>query len=610
VSAECSGDGWSVDLDGIAGDELVILHDLPGGGSRLEICQDGAVVSARTIELADTELLGFVDLGDGGLLDILLATTVDDRVEVRAVTLGLSGLTHTDVLAEWWIDEPYDGVRLFEGRGFECEDVDDDGHRELLSTMYLPADTMGDDDSMHVRVGVVLLDGVVNIAGLDVYETDLATAYDRFADDSRCAPGSMAKVEVRFHDNGWGRLDTGEMFASPGNLIMTGIARSGGRYVMVGTESPSLLLGEFFDTRPSIWHSIDGVTWVAADLGDAIGEVRAVTALPDGAGFVAVGSTGLLPQAWFSPDGVAWEAVAMPPGSDDPIGLIGPVVSAVIATPLGVVAVGAEDYAPFTGELGVGSDLDAVLWISSDGRDWRRVDDPAFGSAGYQPNEAGEYNSEAFDVAWAAGVGLVVIGSASESDPSIDYPLQAPAAWVSADGVDWQMHRIDVEARLRGVVAFDDGFTAFGVDGLEGHPMSDATMLVSEDGVTWERADGPFSGLAESDGIQAVNGAVVVPGLGAVAFGSDEIEIEARGAAAVWWSADGRLWDREGHDDAAFEAVDSAPTATMTSGVWDGTGLVIVGFSGRLVEYPGGVTGCCILEPAVWYWSGGAPGDE
>ena len=38
-------------------------------------------------------------------------------------------------------------------------------------------------------------------------------------------------------------------------------------------------------------------------------------------------------------------------------------------------------------------------------------------------------------------------------------------------------------------------------------------------------------------------------------------------------------------------------------------GLVIVGFSGRLVEYSGGVTGCCILEPAVWYWSGGAPGN-
>jgi hypothetical protein len=602
--AECIGDGFSVDLDGIAGDELVVLRDVSTGGSRLEICQDGVVVSARHIELPDTELLGVVDLGDGGVLDILLETTVGDRVEIRAVMLGLSGLAHTDVLAEWWIDAPADGVRLFEARGFECADIDDDGDRELLTVTYLPADTMETGGVMHVEVGVVLVDGEVRVEGIDAYETDLAIAYDRLIDDSRCAPEATAKVEVRSHGNGWDRLDAGDTFMSPGNLIMTGIAHSVGRYVMVGAESPSPLLGEFFEMRPSIWHSTDAVRWVEADLGDAIGDVRAVTALPDGAGFVAVGTTGLEPRAWISPDGITWNPVAMPAGSDDLIGLIGPVVSAVMSTPLGLVAVGTEDYAPFSGEFGVGSDLDAAVWISADGREWRRIEDAAFGTAGYQPNTDGEFNSEAVDVAWVPGVGLVVIGSASESDPSIDYPQQTPVAWVSADGIEWLMHRLDVDARLRGVSAFDGGLVAFGVDGIDATPTNDAVVLTSADGIVWERADGDFGGLSDPDGIQAVNGAVPIPGVGVIAIGSDEIEIEARGGAAVWWSADGRAWDRAAHDDGAFEAIDVAPTATMTSAVWDGARLIVVGFTGRQIEYSGGITGCCVLEPAVWYWSG------
>ena len=87
VSVLCSVGGWSTDLDGVGADEMVVLNPNATGGYDLAICSDGAILASTTIEVADTELLGFVDLGDGGSLDILVGSRVGDRVDVRAASV-------------------------------------------------------------------------------------------------------------------------------------------------------------------------------------------------------------------------------------------------------------------------------------------------------------------------------------------------------------------------------------------------------------------------------------------------------------------------------------------------------------------------------------------
>ncbi len=128
---------------------------------------------------------------------------------------------------------------------------------------------------------------------------------------------------------------------------------------------------------------------------------------------------------------------------------------------------------------------------------------------------------------------------------------------------------------------------------------------MSPDGKQWTAAAGAFAGLGDVDGIQTINHAVEVPGVGVVAIGSDEKEFESVGGAAAWWWRDAAgepNWERETHDDRVFETLSDPPTATMTDAIWSGDLLVAVGFSGRTVEFPGGGSGCCLAVPAIWMW--------
>jgi hypothetical protein len=512
----------------------------------------------------------------------------------------------TDPVADRWIDAPYDGETLFTARGFECADIDDDGARELVIVRYLPADNPGFEQGerlINVRVGFLVDDGGTIVdAGLDMFEIDVADAHARFSDDARCEPSAPARIEVRFGTNGWGLLDSGDTFAGRGDSLMTAIASdpATGIAVGVGSETPSFLLGDFFDPKPAIWWSDDWIEWNRVDLGDAVGEIRDVIALPDG-GFLAVGSRPEGAVAWVSADGLRWEPIAVPSGSEDVAGDLGPVMSGVAATPWGIVAVGMENYVPT--EFALGEDLDPAVWLSPDGRTWERVEDPAFGSAGYQHNEGNEFNGEIIDVVFVPEIGIVAVGSASVADPTIDYPDQTPAVWVSPDGLTWQRHHIDVDARLRGVVATTSGVAVLGLSDLHGSPTSDGVVLTSVDGATWTKVNAPFTGLSDPDGIQSMNAGVAIPGIGIAVFGSDEAESEIRGGAAVWWSdGDLGIWQREDHDSATFGVIDTSPAFTMTGGVWDGSRLVVVGFSGREIDFPGGGTGCCIYQPAIWMW--------
>jgi hypothetical protein len=171
----------------------------------------------------------------------------------------LRGIEVTEVVAEQWVDAREPDDQFFEGASFECRDIDSDGALELLTVAYRPADTpgFGDGDSLiNLSVGFLAEDdGTLVVAGLDQFELPGPEARARWSDDPRCDPEAEPRIEIRWGTGGWGILDASGSFTSPGDMLMTAVAydAASGRYVAVGIESASLLLGEFFEMRPAIW---------------------------------------------------------------------------------------------------------------------------------------------------------------------------------------------------------------------------------------------------------------------------------------------------------------------------------------------------------------------
>jgi hypothetical protein len=600
-----------LDLDGDGLDEAVVLTE---SLFTIAVCSGGSVLAFAKVGTA--KIVGFVDLDDDGRLEILIGDPTGNTL--GAMTLTIRGLERTDLEALRTIDAdlaPAEGP--FTGTGFECRDIDDDGDKELLLVAYQPAGGLhgvepGEgDDIVNVQVARVTLDGLVSGAsGVDQFEIDYRSAFSRWVDTPRCEPGAAARIDVIQGDEGWARVNIDrQQFAVEASLLLTGIAHGGvsSSYVVVGTELASPLAGPFFTPRTAIWHSTDAHSWTRSTLqDDGLGEIRDVVALADGSGFVAVGRTVELSAAsWVSSDGVSWERFEIPSSRPGP-GIGGPVMSKVITTPLGLVAVGIEDYAPTDGK-GTGEDIDAAVWISTDGRSWDRIEHPALGTPGYQPNQGNEFNAELVGVTYHPGVGIVAVGSAGEPDPIPDFPPQSVAAWVSANGYDWQ--RIDVNAavRLRDVASTAEGLVAVGVEGTEASPDADAAVLFSDDGISWTQIEGPF-GAVLSSGLQAMNTVVAIEGWGVIALGTDETDNELAGAAAAWWangigSANTLVWERVPHNDSVFGTLGESPSASLVDAVWvDGT-LVVLAFSGRTVEGVAGSTGCCLIEPSILMWN-------
>lgn len=143
----------------------------------------------------------------------------------------------------------------------------------------------------------------------------------------------------------------------------------------VGDRGAVVVGGEraWGEVRPRVWHSADGEQWQAVDGGSegpfsqsGQESISAVTAY--GEGFVAVGwersggeQNGL---AWYSPDGVSWEAVdASSLGGDGRQALL-----SVTATDDVVVAGGYTVNSNGQGR--------PTVWRSSDGREWGSASDP------------------------------------------------------------------------------------------------------------------------------------------------------------------------------------------------------------------------------------------
>lgn len=170
----------------------------------------------------------------------------------------------------------------------------------------------------------------------------------------------------------------------------------------------------------------------------------------------------------------------------------------------------------------------STIWRSTNGFSWERISDPhgAFDGA------------QIFDVT-ARGSTVVIVGRTVQTTSTPPVGL----IWTSQDGISW--HRVADPNQVIGKVAYlgrttagPAGFVAYGRDSTE------SAILYSADGERWERdaapegmskGDSVGSITATSDGFAAV-GSHAPPPLPSGAFGGDP------GAAAAWWSADGRTW--------------------------------------------------------------------
>jgi hypothetical protein len=196
----------------------------------------------------------------------------------------------------------------------------------------------------------------------------------------------------------------------------------------------------------------------------------------------------------------------------------------VAALPNGFVAVGID------ADAGQG---DAAVWISQDGRSWGRIahDEEVLGGPGVQR----------MDAVAAFPDGVVAVGL-----QNVDGDADG-AVWLSPDGLRWSRvaHVESVfggtgNQAIQAVTAVDGGLVAVGVDNAEG--SLDGAVWWSSDGQAWQRIQdddalgGPGDQIMMS--VCAVPDGVVAVG---VETGSAESE-ELR--AAVWWSEDGRTWER------------------------------------------------------------------
>ena len=167
--------------------------------------------------------------------------------------------------------------------------------------------------------------------------------------------------------------------------------------------------------------------------------------------------------------------------------------------------------------------IDAAAWVSSDGRDWRRVvhDEASLG---------GDYHEAMHDVA-SNGERVVAVGAVhwdkdlfSQAGAFVtgDSPNDRAAIWLSDDlGETWQRVSLESDPPVLGlstVEPFGAGFLAAG-DGI----------WVSPDGETWTRT-------SSDDFTDYVDNLADV-GSGWVAFGSGD------GPHGMWISADGYDWE-------------------------------------------------------------------
>jgi len=275
----------------------------------------------------------------------------------------------------------------------------------------------------------------------------------------------------------------------------------------------------------AVWMVSDDGTWSrVADPSGALDETSLRTVVAGGPGLVAAGFTASDDHdtdaaIFLSTDGSVWERVT------DQTGVFGGTstqsIHEVVVGGPGLVAVG-TDWSS--------GDSDAAIWVSSDGSEWERVDDPSLSLPGHQ----------ALVGVITTADGLVAVGS---DDSGGDHDA---AVWVSSDGLTWtQIDHASLGGpglqRMVGIAAAGPGLVAVGAAAAEDPTEGlDAAIWVSEDGSAWERLTAPSFGGAGDQAIQDI----AASGTGAIAVGHEFFADTGDFDAVVWESPDGVSWDR------------------------------------------------------------------
>jgi len=176
--------------------------------------------------------------------------------------------------------------------------------------------------------------------------------------------------------------------------------------------------------RAATWSSSDIDDWAFSAIDSPTGAVRLLTAATTSGGFVVAGLTGTdldnaggfklekpsTPAAWFSTDGISWQASAV-----EAIEAKGAHIQQVIATANVLLAIGSDPMV----DPDVASSLQ-VAWRSTDGRAWQRV---------------GEVGIEIPSGMLAITNDVLLVLGGGDLDPGSGGHL---GGWLSGDALDWR----------------------------------------------------------------------------------------------------------------------------------------------------------------------------
>jgi hypothetical protein len=302
------------------------------------------------------------------------------------------------------------------------------------------------------------------------------------------------------------------------------ITTVGDRLVVTGSDGDG----------PAAWTSDDrGATWERSAIQDLNASTEpqrlAQIASHDGR-LIALGNNlaagsgvNLLEKAAYVSDdlGSTWRrSVPSAPGAD-----------AISGVPDGFVAVG--DVHGFTGPMSGVARRRAGAWFSTDGEHWTQSSEPL------------PVSDELPDGAWsvAASVSVHSVPGSDALVAAAGYQGHTPAAWLSADGRDWELVEIDGLGAVYEITNGPNGFVAVGGWSWP-ESVCRAPAWRSGDGRGWDvirlELDCEPS-VEESDALPTGAYVVAAGASGFVAVGEDAIT--GNGTPIWWvpWSADSAI---------------------------------------------------------------------
>ena len=298
-------------------------------------------------------------------------------------------------------------------------------------------DSFGGDGNQRITGVYLFPDGTGILAGSDETPADFDGAVWRSSGEG----------------SGWERVADASMSSLlPNDQKIRDVLIDGHQLVAVGTTHPEK------DDDAGVWVSRShGRQWffVTGGVASKPGDQTMAGVAKLGDRLVAVGQTESDGEkdaaAWWSNDGQIWHRVRDDPDLE---GAGDQQINAITKAPNGFVAVGEET---------IDGDTDAVVWTSSDGEDWDRVED--------RPGLFGGDGNERTYAVTASHLGMVAAGADVGVDPSGDEDSNA-AIWTSTDGINWERLPQDSpdmasltsigDQEIKAIIPTEDGFLAFG----------------------------------------------------------------------------------------------------------------------------------------------------